>query len=323
MRRTGCAALLLIVTVALYAPTLGYGFVYEDLNDPERFLAPPTRASLTAPSRMMTGWTFGLSSLISPVEPMGYHLVSVGVHAVNVLLVFALASMVFDLWPAFVCAALFAVHPIQTEAVAYISARADLVMTTCVILALLCAEREHWLLMLVACVGALAAKESGIVAGPLALLWAMGRWKRIPAWLVGLGSLGLCVGAVYIIAFHHLSMLDLGYTARETAKLWQVLSLVIVPVGFTIDHAASFPPLWPWITLLSTLALGGYALVSARHWSFGVLFVLIALAPRLLTPLVEGLHEHHLYLPTVGLCLALVGSFSKGRYGISEALSQA
>lgn len=312
------------MTALLYAPTLSYGMVYEDRNDLERFLAEPSLSALWAhPSRIVTAASFALSWLISPVQPWGYHLLSVVIHALNVGLLFALAVTCFEVWPAFVCAALFAVHPIQTEAVAYISARADLLMTTGVLLALLCAESERWLLMLVACVGAVAAKESGIVAGPLALLWAVGRWKRVPLWLCGLVTVGLCVGGVYIVAFHDLSMIDLGYTATETAKLWQLLSLVVVPVGLTIDHAQQWPAWWPWIAFVGTVALGCAALVSARPWSFGVLFVLIALAPRLLTPLVEGLHEHHLYLPLIGVSLAFVGAFSKGRYGVSEALSQA
>lgn len=326
MRRPYSAAVLLIVIVlVLYAPTLSYGFVYEDLNDPTRFIVPPTWEAMADRwwHRGLTTWTFGLSGLISPMEPFGYHLVSVLLHALNTVLLFWLGVTVWPLWSAFVCALLFAVHPIQVEAVAYISARHDLTMTTCVLLALLAAEHERWFLMIVACVGAVLAKESGIVAGPLALMWALGR-KPLPLWLFKVSSVGILAGAVWLFWWHGLSRFDLTYTATETAKLWHLVSLVIVPFGLSIDHDYSqWPALWPWIALVGTVGLGCAALVSTRRWSFAVLFTLVALAPRLLTPLVEGIHEHHLYLPMVGLTLALVGTFTKGSDGVSTSLSQA
>lgn len=308
---------LLLVVVGLYWPTLGYSWVFEDLNDVERFLAPPTWAGMFhRPNRILTTWTFGLSGLLSPMEPWGYHLVSVALHALNTVLLFAFCRMFWAVWPAFVCAALFAVHPIQTESVAYVSARADLVMTTFVLLALMAAERQRWSLLLLACLCAIGAKESGIVAAPLALLWAFGRWKAVPVWLfLSLLIAGLC-GASALFRFYHLSGVDLTYTAQETAKLWHLLGKVIVPIGLSIEHDYSqWPAAWPMVTLIGTVGLLCAALVSSRRWSFGVLFVLIALAPRLLIPLVEGLHEHHLTLPMVGIVLAVVGTFQKDSYG--------
>lgn len=327
MRRPSGAAVLLIVIVALlYAPTLSSGWVYEDWNDPQRFMALPTwGAFLDRWNRSLTTGSLLLSGAFSPMEPWGYHLVSVALHAVNTGVLFWLGyAMWNETWPAFVCALLFAVHPIQTEAVAYISARPDLLMTTFVLLALLAAEYEHWLWMLVACVCAVLAKESGIVAGPLALWWAVGREKSIPRWLYALSALGLGVGTAAIVARYDLSGFDLTYTAQETAKLWYLLSKVAIPVGLSIDHDYGwFPQGFPMLALMGTIALACWSLVSARMWAFGAAFVLIAIAPRLLTPLLEGLHEHHLYICTIGIFLALVGSFQKGRYGVSETLAQA
>jgi hypothetical protein len=325
MRLPYGAAVLLIVTLGVYAPTLGYGFVYEDLNDTARFLAPSSWASTTdRGNRMLTSWTYALSGVISPMEPMGYHLISVVIHAVNVGLLVWLASMIFaEAWMVLLCAGVFALHPLQVESVAYISARPDLVMTTFVILALIAAERERWLWMLLACVCAVLAKESGIVAAPLALLWAFWRLKRVPAWIFFSAIAVLGAITPSLVTFYGLHGFSLAYTATETAKFWQLLSSVIVPVGFTIDHAASWPEAWPMVTLIGTVALVALSCVSAKPWTLGLWFVLVALSPRLLIPLVEGLHEHHLYLPLVGLMLAVAETLQKGRYGISEALPQA
>lgn len=312
MRPAYRAALLLIgIVVALYAPTLGYGFVYEDLNDIERFLAPPTWAGMfDRPNRILTAWTFALSGLISPMEPFGYHLISILIHALNTVLLFALGRMIWaGVWFPFVCALLFAVHPLQTESVAYISARADLLMTTGVLLALMAAERERWGWMLAACLFAVLAKESGVVAVPLALMWAIGR-RNVPVWLFMSAILVAGIATSAMFTFYDLSGFSLPYTAQETAKLWHLMGKVLIPVGLSIDHDYSqWPAAWPMVTLVGTVALGCLALTSPRQWSFGVLFVLVALAPRLLIPLVEGLHEHHLYLPLIGVCLAGVGSW--------------
>lgn len=326
MRLTYGAALLLIaIVVGLYWPALGYGWAYEDLNDPTRFLATPTLAGMfDRPNRIVTTWSFGLSWRISPVEPFGYHLISILIHALNTVLLFWLGRVIWaGVWLPFVCALVFAVHPLQTESVAYISARADLLMTTGVLLAVIAAERERWGWMLVACLFAVGAKESGIVAVPMALMWAIGR-RQVPVWLfVSALVLGL-VGASAMFRFYDLSGFDLTYTAQETAKLWHLLGKVVIPIGLSIDHDyGQWPAAWPMVTLIGTVALGCLALTSPRQWSFGVLFVLVALSPRLLIPLVEGLHEHHLYLPLLGIALALVGSFAKGSDGISETLPQA
>lgn len=312
------AVLLIGLVVGLYWPTLSYGFVYEDWNDPERFMQPFSLWAIewTRLDRMATGWTFGLSAALSPREPWGYHAVSVGLHALNTVLLFAIGRQVWTgLWWPFVCAAVFAVHPIQTESVAYISARADLVMTTGVLVALLGAERERWGWMLTGCVLAVMGKESGIVATPLALVWALGRGKALPPWLFGSAVIGGLALTVWLALFHGLGAFDLAYTAQETAKLWHLLGLLVWPVGLSIDHDyGQWPTWWPAVTLVGTLLVSGLALISERAWAFGWSFLVIALAPRLLTPLVEGLHEHHLVTPMVGLSLALVASLAKGVY---------
>lgn len=309
------AALLLSAIVGLlYWPTLGYGFSYEDLNDIERFLQPFFWYDGRI-DRMVTSWTYGVSAWLSPMEPWGYHLVSVALHALNTVLLFGVAARVFPFGAAFVCAALFAVHPIQTESVAYISGRADLVMATGVLIAMLGVETHRlWVMVLGWCV-AIGGKEIGIVAVPLTGLWMLARGWRMRRAMVAPSLFAISAGVLLAIRFEVFqSQLDPYYTAMETAKLWHLLGLVVLPLGLSIDHDYSqWPVLWPVVALLGTLLLVGVALCDRRWWARGVLFVAVALAPRLLIPLVEGLHEHHLTTPMIGICLALVGTFTKGQ----------
>jgi hypothetical protein len=60
-------------------------------------------------------------------RPLGYHVVNALLHTMNVWLVFGLALRIGRrMWPATLLAAVWAVHPLSTEAVTNIVGRADL-----------------------------------------------------------------------------------------------------------------------------------------------------------------------------------------------------
>src|SRR5205085_7967194 len=69
----------------------------------------------------------------------GFHLTNVLIHLSNTLLVFALIRrLAGDLGVAFVAALVFAVHPIQTDAVTYISGRRDILFSLFYLLSFYC-----------------------------------------------------------------------------------------------------------------------------------------------------------------------------------------
>lgn len=70
--------------------------------------------------------SFAFNYAISGIAPLGYHLVSNGFHIANGVLIFNILHFVFRRTaPAFIAAILFLIHPVQTEAVTYISGRGD------------------------------------------------------------------------------------------------------------------------------------------------------------------------------------------------------
>ncbi len=70
-------------------------------------------------------------------RPFGPHLVNVGLHAVNTLLVFlVLHGMTRAIWRPALVAALFALHPLHVESVAWVAERKDLLSTCFGLLAL-------------------------------------------------------------------------------------------------------------------------------------------------------------------------------------------
>ena len=77
--------------------------------------------------RPITIWSFALNYAAGGLSPVGYHLVKVLLHGLNTALVYLLARVLFRTQKiALVAGLLFALHPIHTEAVAWVSGRAEL-----------------------------------------------------------------------------------------------------------------------------------------------------------------------------------------------------
>ena len=143
------ALLLAATTLASYAPTFSAGYVDIDDADyvPENEVvksglgadglvwafADPHAGNwfpLTWISHMTDVELFG-------VEPRGHHAMNVALHVANALLLFfALASITGALAPSFVVAAVFALHPVNVESVAWISQRKTTLSTFFGILAI-------------------------------------------------------------------------------------------------------------------------------------------------------------------------------------------
>jgi len=116
--------------------------------------------------------TYRLDYLAWKLEPAGYHLTNVLLHALAAWLFFLLIESFAGVPAAWFSALLFLAHPVQTEAVTYISGRADLLTAIFIFSALLLDRKRPW--SLIAYALALLSKESAL-AFP-ALLWA---WRRL------------------------------------------------------------------------------------------------------------------------------------------------
>jgi len=85
---------------------------------------------LTTLSHMLDCQVFGL-------QAGGHHLVNVLWHAANAVLLFlVLRQMTGSLWCGAFCAAVFAVHPLRAESVAWVSERKDVLSGFCFLLAI-------------------------------------------------------------------------------------------------------------------------------------------------------------------------------------------
>ena len=132
------AALLVLVTIALYWPATGHEFVnYDD----KQYVLDNTHVTsgLTLENAR---WAFGngyaanwhpvtwLSHMLDcrmfGLRPWGHYLTNVLLHALNAGLVFALLQQTTGArWRSLLVAALFAVHPLRVESVAWVAERKD------------------------------------------------------------------------------------------------------------------------------------------------------------------------------------------------------
>ena len=177
--------LLAAAVVAVYAPSISNGFVFFD--DDKAILYNQT---LQHPSlgRFFSGQNLGMyapfswiayyvGSLLSKQDAWGYHLLGMVLHAGNAVMAYMLLRQLLQRhWPAFFAAALFALHPVQTEAVSWAAALSTVLFSSFYLAGLLAylqwkraTTPLYYALTLAAFLAALLSK-SAAVTFPLVLL---------------------------------------------------------------------------------------------------------------------------------------------------------
>jgi Tfp pilus assembly protein PilF len=153
-------ALLLTAIAAflVYLPALNYQFVWDDrqlvLDNPQLTSGSVIRVFTTTfiPADSTAGPAWGkyyrplvnLSLLadyrLSGLNPRGYHFFNILLHVAATVLFALLAQMLFrSFWVTLLAGLVFALHPVHSESVAFVSARTDLLMTVFALGALLSA----------------------------------------------------------------------------------------------------------------------------------------------------------------------------------------
>lgn len=222
MKKIFPALFLAALVIAVYAPALRNGFVWDDsaliLRDPlirswrlipegfQHFLF--TDATASDFYRPIQRLTYTLDYGLFAFRPAGYHLTSIVCHLAAALALLLLADELLGLFAveerkrrciAFFATLAWTIHPVQTAAVVYVSGRADPLAAAFGFLGLYCGIRslrtsgaKRWILLFAA--GALSllsalSKETGIVFLVLwcAILLLKKRWKEfLPATVVAL-----------------------------------------------------------------------------------------------------------------------------------------
>lgn len=131
--------------------------------------------------RPLLNASFMLDYQWSGLNPMGYHATNLLIHVANCFLLFLIASKFIPKPYAFFCGLLFCVHPITTECIEYVSARADSLMLAFFLASLLAGLRppsvSNLMLMGVFFLASTLVKETGLTL-PAVLLIFLNHAKR-------------------------------------------------------------------------------------------------------------------------------------------------
>ena len=275
-------------------------------------------------------WTSGLGLF-------GFHLVNVGLHAANAAMLFHLASRVggpsVSRFAALLPALLFAVHPVQTEAVTYISGRSVSLMAFFYLGSLLAylrgRERGSRFLLYLASptlfLLAAATKEVALTL-PFAMILCEAVRREKGGWKEALRAQavhwGLLVALAVLLLAHagYGRLLEACFDIRGVAAnlLTQVhgigylLSRLVMPHALNIDpdlpvFSGWSPVLLPEALLLAALlAAGIFGLWRRSPAGFGILWFFLHLVPtNSFIPRLDVANERQLYLASWGLFLAL------------------
>jgi tetratricopeptide (TPR) repeat protein len=140
------AGVLIVITITSYLPAIKAGFIWDDdyyVTDNPLLAAPDGLRriwfSRDSPSQYfpMTYTTFRLEYAMWKLNPAGYHVTNILLHTVNALLLWGLLKRL-SVPGAWLAGAIFALHPVNVESVAWITERKNLLMTFFSFLSLLC-----------------------------------------------------------------------------------------------------------------------------------------------------------------------------------------
>ena len=344
---------LAVMVWAVFGQTLGYEFVNYD--DPGNVSDNPTvrnglswRGVVWAFTHTQVGHWDPLTTIshmadcqIYGHDPMGHHLTNVVLHAVSAMLLFLLLrELTSAFWRSAFVAAIFAVHPLRVESVAWITERKDVLSGLFFLLTLWAylwyvrkpeARRRYLAVAGLFALGLMC--KSMLVTLPAVLLlldfWPLGRMTRpdeaVPARLwrlirekipLVLLSGASCVGQL-IAAKEMMDSLEkwplswrfgnavVSYAAYVGQTLW--------PTGLAVYYPHPRGGLASGEVAAATLLLffaSGAAWVSRRKypyfltgwfWFLGMLVPVIGLVPAGL----QARADRYTYLPHIGLSVAL------------------
>lgn len=356
---------LIILTAAVYWQVQGFDFVNYDDNDYvyDNFHVQKgitlnsidwaftnAHASnwhpLTWMSHMLDCQMFGL-------WPGGHHLTSLFIHIANALLLFFLfQKMTEDLWQSAFVGALFALHPLHIQSVAWVSERKDVVSAFFWMLTIWAyvryvrrPDRAAYVWVLIFFTLGLLSKPM-VVTLPFALLlldyWPLNRIRpngsennlklnvffvllreKIPLFLLAAASAGITFyvqqkgGAVQL--FDVVSLADRFYNIPISYILYMIKTVY----PFKLAAFYPYPDVFPWwkvtiaiLTLLTGTVLANTVMIRSPYIIVGWLLFIGTLVPviGLVQVGAQSMADRYMYLPMIGLLIIVA-------WGIPELIS--
>ncbi len=282
--------------------------------------------------------TFAVNWFVGGEGPFGYHLASNGLHIANAVLLFLLLVRLFkDVRVAGVASFLWLIHPLQTEAVAYISGRGDplsLFFMLGGLLSWLYVFRWHRVVAYLCAILAVLSRETAVLF-PVYLMLALlvidykdslvSSLRRILKEVWPFFGISAVYGVLRMTVFNFANTLNWhavpsDYTEHISYRvytflqvLWEYTRLMIAPIGLHMERDVPvMTSLWHHKVVGGALVLAALLTVSwylwrrgNRLWAWAVGMFLIPLIPSsgILAPINARIYEHWLYISLIGFAL--------------------
>ena len=283
-------ALLVTVCVIVYFNSLDNGFVFDDRgtivenkyitsvieNLPSFFNSSYFKiAELEESYRPVATFSYHLLYAIVKLDPFGYHLGSLILHIINVILVYSLVNLLQkNKMASLVAGLLFATHPVLTEAVSCISFNEDLLATLFYLLSFIFYIKlnpednkfkiSHYLLSLVFYLLGLLSKEMAITLPVIIVLYdiiirqphsANGFFQQIIHTLkhriflylgyAAISTFYLCLNFLILIKPTEAEQFSYGSIGERLLYLpyniFNFIKLAILPINLSADYVFSYP----------------------------------------------------------------------------------
>lgn len=351
---------LVFVSLVVYANSFQNGFVWDDktlivanyyIRDgsnigkifaQDLFYKPWKTGNYYRPLQSLS---FMLDYSLWRLKPFGYHLTNIAFHTICGLLVYLLILLLIkEKLPSIIASLFFLIHPMHTEAVTYISGRADSMVTALIVLSVILYLKSRISLQkelvlyggsVISFLLALLTKENAVIL-PLILILCdstlFEEKNRISLSKKLLSYLPFLIIAIIYI-YLRLTILDftkdhmlshnLPFSLRIltfTKVIWNYLGIIIFPFNLHMERrimpVISLFNLVAWIylfmlSLILWIAAKNYK--NSKTVLFGILWFFVTLFPvsNTVIPLFTYLAEHWLYLPYIGLCIVMAQVFLK------------
>ncbi len=334
----------------------------QDLSRLGRVLVP--QANSPVAGRPVVSLSFALNYAWGGLDVTGYHVVNVALHALCSLLVFALLRRTWASsegnalpgWaspdgPALAVALIWAVHPLNSEVVDYLTQRTESIMAACLLLTLYAAARaaravqadrsSHWrwqVTAVVACALGMASKETAVVTPILVVLlnraffftsWRDAVRRRAPLY-VGLAGTWIVLGALVAsgpraaVGGPGAGVAVSTYLFNQAAMIVEYIGLAFWPSSLVIFYGWPLPltlgdVAWQGALVLALLAASIWAWFAAPRWGVWGLWFFVTLAPTssVIPIATEVGAERRMYLPLVAMTVLIVQG-AVALLGVSE-----
>ena len=335
--------LLAFFTVFAYFNSFSVPFLFDDghmieknffLASPRHFIkffqgyvtSYPVAKGMCRPLLMLT---FALNFFLGKLNPLGYHVFNLFFHILNGILFYILMRSLARGAPRALCtliAMIFLAHPLNTEAVSYVSSRSDLLAVFFMLSGILFLLRHNRCGLFICYALTLLTKETGLIFIPLLAAFiffvpdAAGiaeNKNRLRTTIISLAF----ITAIYLFYRHlyfggtpagHMRPF-LANILLEAQVTFFYLKKFLWPTGLNFLHACPeiMPPYqiadFTALAALVGIFLAALGLRKKQPLSgLGIILALIALSPKFYASLKVPAAEHHFYMASLGVYIAVL-----------------